>query len=253
METNKTQFHVFLVLLLALCLNTEAQEGSLPSAESIMDKYVEVTGGFEAYDKISSRCTKSELNVWGTIIKVVKYQKKPNLAYELMEVPFMGKIENGTDGNTVWAISKKTGVLIQEGKDRDQFLSDTWFDQFVYWRNSFISVKYIGIVKVNDLDCYEIEAFPANLGATKIFYQINTGLILKTEMPFNSAFKEIKVESFLSDYRNIDSVLIPFETKVLISGRPERISRVVDVKNNIPVSEETFLPGIVKELILKNK
>jgi hypothetical protein len=253
MKTQNTQFHIFLVLLLALCFNTKAQEGSLPSVESIMDKYVEVTGGFEAYDKISSRCTKMELSVRGTIIKVVKYQKKPNLAYELTEVPFIGKIENGTDGNTVWALSQKTGPLIQEGKDRDQFLSNAWLDQFVYWRNSFKSVKYIGVVKVNNLDCYEIEASPINLGATKIFYQINTGLIIKTEMPFTSALREMKIESFLSDYRNIDGVLLPFETEVIVSGRPDRISRVVDVKNNIPVTEETFLPSKVKELILRNK
>jgi hypothetical protein len=51
---------------------------------------------------------------------------------------------------------------------------------------------------------------------------------------------KIPTETYLSDYRLLDGMQIPFKTRSIVSGIQEVIITYTDVKNNVPVDETLF-------------
>src|SRR5260370_21711804 len=71
----------------------------LPKGETILDKYVEITGGKAAYQKMhSSIATGSmEFGAMGLKGKLIVYHAEPSLGYTEIELEGMGKIQDGSD------------------------------------------------------------------------------------------------------------------------------------------------------------
>ncbi|MBU0609760.1 MAG: hypothetical protein KKI08_17870 [Armatimonadetes bacterium] len=72
-----------------------ADDEPLPKADTILDKYVEVTGGKAAYAKITNRVAKGTLEIMGAGLKfdITVHVAAPNKSYSLMESKELGKIE----------------------------------------------------------------------------------------------------------------------------------------------------------------
>jgi len=66
-----------------------AQPTTQPTGEQVMDRYVEVTGGKAAYDKIKSRIIHAKIAIpaQGMNGTVETYMKNPSLVYTLVEIP----------------------------------------------------------------------------------------------------------------------------------------------------------------------
>src|SRR5438309_10046272 len=91
-----------------------AQGQGLPNGETLLDKYITVTGGKEAYEKCKNRLTKGTMEIVGAGIKgeVTIYQARPNKMYLEVNFQGLGKVEQGTDGQTVWERSAITGPRV---------------------------------------------------------------------------------------------------------------------------------------------
>ena len=76
------------LLLAGLCAaSAHAQPAEkLPKAEALLDKYVEVTGGKAAYDKLNNRVSKLtfEIAAQGLKFAVTSYGARPNKLYTVM-------------------------------------------------------------------------------------------------------------------------------------------------------------------------
>ena len=113
--------------ILAACLilmplaSTARAEEALPEAAEILDRYVEATGGLEAYDKIQNRMIKGtlELTGQGISLDITLYQARPQKSYNLIESEVTGKIEKGTSDGVAWEDSMMSGPRILEGEERD--------------------------------------------------------------------------------------------------------------------------------------
>src|SRR5690606_14760813 len=63
----------------------------LPTAEAIMDRYIEVTGGVEVYANRTSEVSHATLQIPGAgIVPVITYTA-PGLQYSSLEFPGLGK------------------------------------------------------------------------------------------------------------------------------------------------------------------
>ena len=128
-----------------------ASEDERPSAEAILDKYVEVTGGKAAYAKLNNRLTKATFEMVGQGLKfsMTIYAARPNKMYTLMESEAFGKIEKGTDGELAWEINVMTGPQIKEGEERALLLRGAAFDAVPGWRKLYKKVESFGIEDIN--------------------------------------------------------------------------------------------------------
>lgn len=93
----------------------------LPKAEEILDRYVAVTGGREAYQKRRSEVRTAKLELVGKDVSFIAttYRAAPGKGYSVMEIPGIGRVEEGTDGEVAWSLSVARGPLTKEGFERD--------------------------------------------------------------------------------------------------------------------------------------
>src|SRR5450432_2258011 len=90
--------------LLSLASLTFAQTDALPKAETVIDHYVEVTGGKAAYEKRKNEIAYGtiELKAQGLKGSVTRYSAEPAQAYSIVEIEGVGKIEEGIDKGVAW-------------------------------------------------------------------------------------------------------------------------------------------------------
>src|SRR3982750_14055 len=88
-----------------------AADEKLPSAESVLDRFLEVTGGKAAHQKVKTVVMKGSATLpgQGITINITTYSAAPNKRYQMSEVPGMGSMEEGSNGDIAWSRSAMMG------------------------------------------------------------------------------------------------------------------------------------------------
>lgn len=232
------------------------QTDEAPSGESIMDKYVEATGGKAAYEKIKNRVMEMTLEIpaAGLKGKMTVYSARPNLTYAVTDLGQMGKSERGADGKVAWETSQMMGPRVMDGDEAAITLREGNFDIDVNWRKYYNEVKCTGEESVNDTACYRVVLTPTEGPAETRFFDKATGLIAKSEMTLKTQMGEMPVESFASEYREVDGIKMPHKIRQVVGKLQEVTIQVESVKHNQDIPEEKFkLPEDIRQLVEKQK
>ncbi len=231
----------------------QASGESLPKAEQILDRYVDAIGGLSALEKIRNRVIRftTEIAGAGVTLSTTVYQARPNRSYTVLESPATGKIESGTDGEIAWTISALSGPQVFEGKEKATQLHVNTFDRLVYWRKAFKQVETAGIEDVNGKVCYKVFFTPLDLSPQTVLFDRETYLPAKVVMTIESRAGAVPAESYLSDYRAVDGILLAHKTVVRVMGQ-QRISTIDGVEHNVDLPADRFaLPQEIKLLLKK--
>lgn len=165
------------------------------SAEQIIDKHIEATGGKKAREKINNSIMEMKITLLQDKIegKITFYKQRPNRFYSFTELDFSGVPiveEMGTDGNIVWKIEQRT-----------------------------------------------------------YFFEKDTYLLIKMIVPAQIAGNRNKLESYLSDYRQINGLWIPYNLLQVIGGKEMFKLVIEDIKTNVAMPKDRFaLPDKIKIL-----
>lgn len=231
----------------------QAPARGLPSAESILDRYVEVTGGKAAYAQHSSEIMMGTIAFpeQGLSGRLTRYSTAPDQEYSVVELGPIGKIESGVFGGVAWEKSAILGPRIKSGDEKDQALREARFNAPVEWRAIFPKAITAGKETVNGEECYKVTLSPATGKPENQFYSIKTGLLLKTTATAVSPMGEVAVEVEVSDYKKFGGMLYPTRSKQK-AGEQELDIAVTSVSLDEPVPAQYFeLPADVKAVLDK--
>ncbi|MCU0640119.1 MAG: hypothetical protein MUF59_09670 [Candidatus Krumholzibacteria bacterium] len=219
----------------------DAAGGELPSGESICDRFVEVSGGIEAFGLIRNRVTKMtiEMAAQGLKLEATVYAAAPGRFYSIVESPAIGRIERGVSGDVVWERSLMTGPSVKEGEERAMMLRETAFDRNIHWRKAFKSAECTGIEKIGGTDCYRVVMTPAEGEPHIHFYEKESGLLARVESIVHSSMGAIPQVSSLGDYRETDGVLVSWSVALEIMGQHRSI-KTVSIEHNVEMPEGIF-------------
>jgi outer membrane lipoprotein-sorting protein len=237
--------------LLLIAPAARAQEEKLPKAAAILDKYVEVTGGKEAYKKIKNRVIKGTLEIPAQNLKasLVIYSARPNLMYTVLEIPGMMKEESGTDGKVAWNRNSMTGPRILEGDEFSQTMRQADFDSTVEWRRLYKNAKTLGVEDVKGSPAYTLELTYDNGDKVTAYFDQKSSLQVRMDMVAETQMGEIPIESYLSDYKDAGGVLVPCKTTSTVMMQ-ERTLTFDSIEVNVDLPKDRFeLPDDIKELI----
>ncbi len=94
-----------------LSLTAARAADDLPKAETILDKFIEVTGGKAAYEKHHTEISKGTFSMPAMNIKgeAVSYHAEPNKTLTEIDLGSMGKMRDGSDGTVYWMSFAMTG------------------------------------------------------------------------------------------------------------------------------------------------
>lgn len=225
----------------------------LPKAATILDKYIEVTGGKAAYQKLHSQMESGtfELPAMGVKGTVTMYRAEPDLSYTEIVLEGIGKMQDGSDGKVAWSNNPMQGPHIKEGAERAQSMQSEHFNGELNWRDIYKTAETTGIEAVDGKDCYKVVLTPAEGSPVTHFYDKESGLLLKFSIVSQTAMGEIPADSFPGDYHKEGDFLMAHKIRQTAAGQ-EFIITVDTVKFNPEIPKDRFaLPDDIKALVNK--
>lgn len=253
MKRNFTLVTLGLALLLAAPAPRLRAADALPKADTILDKYVEVTGGKAAYEKVHNMVTTGSMAFTAMGIKgtMTGYHAEPNKAYSEIEIPGIGKITQGSDGTVAWTMSAMQGPHVMEGEEKAQAMRENAFKGEVEWRKLYKSAETTGTDTVDGKECYKVVLTPDVGAPTTRCFDKQSGFMVKVAMTAKTPMGDIPVESTMSDYRKEGEIVVPHKTTMKQAGQEFSIT-IDTVKWNVDMPANRFdLPPEIQALVKK--
>ena len=238
-------------LVLTVALARAADD--LPKADTILDKYVEATGGKAAYQKHHSEIHVATMEIpsAGLKAKMTSYHVEPNKSYSEVEFPGIGKMQEGTDGTVYWSLSAMQGPHVKEGPERAQAVQGSRFNSELNWRELYKQAETTGTDTVDGKECYQVKLTPTEGGPVTQCYDKASGLLVKATMTIQSPMGEQVVNSYTTDYRKEGDLLVPHKIKQSL-GPQEFTITLESVTYNGEIPKDRFdLPAEIKALVKK--
>src|SRR5262249_33494682 len=135
---------------------------ALPTADVILDKYVEATGGKGAYERVHTEKWTGTFEFVGKGVKgaVTAFRSRPKKSVNLVELEGIGNIQDGTDGETAWTLSSLQGPRIKQGDERAVTMREALLRAPVEWRKLYKNAETTGVENVDDQACYKVVLTP---------------------------------------------------------------------------------------------
>lgn len=247
---------LFAFALLAMPFAAAAQEAAkTPTAEQVIDRSIEATGGKAAYEKLKNRVASGTVEIRGTGLKGALTIKEAPEAKNLsiFEIPGIGKMEQGTDGEFAWEKSVVAGGRLLDGEEKAHAIRNAFFNGDLQWRKVFKEAKCLGSKRVEDKECWELEmTTPEGLVYRKYFDQ-KTGLMVCMKVKIKTQQMEVPTEVYPADYQKVDGVLYPHEMRMK-ALQQEMVIRIDKVQHNVELPADTFaVPAELKKKADKSK
>jgi hypothetical protein len=220
-----------------------AQTEPLPKAETILDHYIEVTGGRAAYEKRKNQIETGmiELKAQGLKGTVLRYAADPAEAYSVVEIEGVGKIEDGLDKGVAWDKNPMLGPKIKTGQEKAQYVREAAFNSPIHWRELNSKVETVGTETIDGELTYKVVLTPTEAPTETMYFQKKSGLAVKTVTTVVSTMGEAPVEMFASDYKTLGGILVPTKITEKLAGQ-EIVITLSDVKTNQPIPPDRFDP-----------
>ncbi len=237
-----------------LAASSAAFSQALPKAETLFDKYVEVTGGKAAYEKRRTEVGKGVVKMVaaGVTGTVEIYSAAPNSQVIIMDVQGVGKIEQGTDGVNAWEVSAVMGPRVKDGEEKAEALREALFNLPTNWQKVYAKVETVGADTVEGLDCYRVIATPRGGGKPETFwFDRKTGFTVKIKRVAVTSMGEIPAEIIMRDFKSAGGVLQPM-TMVQRAGGQDIIIQLQSVTQNVVIPKSRFAPPEeIRQLMVK--
>jgi hypothetical protein len=227
----------------------------LPSAESILDRFVEVTGGKQAYQKRKSEISKGTVEYASLGIKgaIVRYAAEPGNYYSTLEIEGLGKVEMGVSGGVAWESSALLGSRIKSGVERAEAIREATLNANLEWRRLYSKVATEGIETIDGEECYKVVMTPPEGRPDIAYFQKKSGLEVKLTTVGTTQMGDVPIELVVAEYKNLGGILTP--SKVIQKAGGQEFSITINsVEENPTIPPERFdLPAEVQALAAKAK
>jgi len=212
----------------------------LPTVDQVLEKYVQAIGGQAAVSKVSSRLARGavELPATGATGAVEVYTKAPNKTLTIINLPGVGVVQNGFNGTVGWEQNPRAGVHELSAADLAALKLDAEFYGSIKLRELYPGMA-LKRAKVNDREAYLIEATPITGGARKLYFDAQTGLLVRVDAERENAQGKFVSETYLDDYRDVDGLRLPFTIRQVLPGF-SIVFKFTEIKNNTPIDDAKF-------------
>jgi hypothetical protein len=233
--------------VLGLCLaiagvaSAQAAAPALPTAEQVLEKYVAAIGGKAAWDKITSRVSKGTFEVpdQGAGGAVQIFAKAPDKTALIIEVDGFGTVRQAYNGNIAWDDNPQSGFRELSGEELANRKRSADFYRPFNLRTHYPKMSVKGQEKVAGRDAYVIEADTGSGKPHQLFFDSESGLLVRTVVERDTPQGPITVESYLEDYRELDGIKIPF-TQRQQTPFFSSVIRLKEVQHNVPIDDKQF-------------
>ena len=225
-----------------LALAAAAPALAQTSVDRILSAYTQALGGQAAYEKVTTRAMKGTVEIPDDNVTapVQVVAKAPGSFRLTMDIPGYGVVETVLDGDNGWKKDPDSGTHAMSKADLAVAQRDHGFYREVRLKELYPKMETAGVFKVDGHSLYVVEATPAAGPAEKLYFDAETGLLVKRD--FERVTLEdgiVQYEMLFKDYRDVDGLKLPF---VIEQRAPDNtmIFKFAEIKNNAPLADAAF-------------
>ena len=250
---------VFLGLVMAVCTIAKDFSGkpeakapaaqtssSAPTVDQVLEKYVQGLGGKAAIEKVKTRIMKGsiELPATGDAGSIVPgtieiYMKAPDKRMSVVNIPGSGIDQRGFNGSTGWYVDPDEGPKNLGGQDLANIKLESDFYRELRLKELYHGMTLQGKENFGKSPVYVISAQLADGSSAKLYFDAQTGLLVREDVPVETEDGRTMMQSTFEDYKDVDGVKLPF---TIHRTRPDSDStlRFAEIKNNVPIDDAKF-------------
>ena len=218
---------------------------SAQSAGDILAKMIDAQGGREALAKIKDTTMSGNMEMvsMGLSGTLTIYQKEPNKIR--MDMEFMGMVmTQAFDGETAWGLDPTTGSIQEMPEDQAENFKRTalGYNALLNPEKLGISYNYKGKETIEGKEYHLLEQSFEDGFSSTMYVDAKTFLVfkIKQKAPNLMGGFEVDQEVFSSDYRKVEGIMIPFETKIMQDGEEVLTMSFTEVTFNTGLEDSFF-------------
>jgi outer membrane lipoprotein-sorting protein len=227
---------IMLAFAVAAPFQAAAQEAALPSVDKVLEKYAAAAGG-AAVKKVASRVMTGSIDVltFGFSGSFEQYTKAPNRQVNISDLGGFGKVIQCSDGKTGWATDPQQGLREMSAAELAVFQRGADLQGALHVRDRYKKLAVTGRSKVGEREAYVVEAQPPEGAPEKLYFDAQTGLLIRMDRPDQTG----GATTVLEDFRDVDGVKIPF-TIHQDTGQAEVLIKIREVRQNVAIDDARF-------------
>src|SRR5271170_6691069 len=243
----------YTLALLAASFPLLGADEPLPSAQTVMDHWIEATGGRAAWEARHNLVEHATLDfakqgLQGTL---TIYEAAPNKYLGLTELPGIGKIAAGSNGEVAWENSALQGPRVKQGAEKADAFREGAFNGSLNWQKLYVKGETAGVETVERHECYKVVLTPKEGNPLVEYYDKKSGLLVKTMTTVSSQLGEIKAEIVYEDFQKDGAVWSPHRM-INRAAQQEFVIQIQSVETNVDLPKDRFdLPPEIQALVDK--
>lgn len=216
-------------------------DSPLPTAQELLKKSQDASGGEEAWKKSTSRRLKGlyQSEDSSVFVGMEILEKSPNKSLTKISLPNGVTIREVCDGHTAWIESSAQGYHEYTGAELAAKLRQADFQDPGNVEKSAKTGKVIGMQKIGTHDTYVLEFDTDKKIHSKLYFDANSGLIVRSEDVISTPDGPYPVKIDFDDYREVDGLKFAFRMKRTEKGSVILI-RITQVTVNPQLDDTLF-------------
>jgi hypothetical protein len=212
-----------------------------PTIDEILDKYVKALGGKDAIEKLNTRIVKGSFDIEAANMtgSFENFQKSPNKSATHISIQGFGDINSVYDGTKGWSNDPFSGFRELSGTELASTKREADIHAALNFKKNYPKLVVKGKEKVETSEAYVVEATPEEGSTEKFYFDINSGLVVRHDSERESPQGKLAAEIYLTDYKVVDGVKIPFLTKFNTPAFAFTI-KITEVTHNTQIDETKF-------------
>lgn len=214
------------------------KEGNGPSADQLLDKYLQAVGGAAAVDKVSSRAMKGTITFADMNVPIDILSKDPDKRISYMHTP-EGDNVTAFDGREGWFSNPGQPVREMHGPDLGAAAMDADLHFAAHLKGMLSKAEVRGLERIGDHDAYVVVGEREGKTPLKLYFDQQSGLLLRLIRFGETPLGQLPTQIDYADYRDAGGVKIPFRWTLARPGGRFTI-QISEVKQNVPVDDAKF-------------
>ena len=229
--------------LTALVLSVAAPTAGAQTVDEIVAKNLEAKGGLEKLKSTNSVRMIGTALVQGTHVPVTTVSKRPNMMRNEIEMGGQ-KLVQAFDGTTMWMlVPGMPAQAVPQGPQIDMIkrgLHLQFDPPFIDYKEKGHKIELQGKESDAGKDVYHLVVTPKDGPVAHYYIDAATGLETRMVMEIEDPAMKGKMETRMTDYRNIDGRMVPFSMTQIVNGATVAEMKFDKVEFNVPIDDALF-------------